>query len=225
MRRLRDDRKLTWGRRWDHWSPGEDARLLELVRQGAQPTEIARRLEHEFGVPRTRVAVQRRGNSLGVSLAPATLSLTALEHLFSADGGTILRRWVADGYLRALPRTTHQGARWHFRESDVEALVRAHPWLYDWRRMQPGHRLRSIAEVVDRSDPWLTLEEAAEQTRLSVKQLRARVAQEVLPYQRRWHGKAPHGTIVVRATDLARLDRVDATADLRPARARHPGPA
>jgi hypothetical protein len=86
--------------------------------------------------------------------------------------------------------------------ADVEAFIRAHPWLYDWKRMDPTSRLRSLAEVIHKADPWLTLAEAAEQSALSVKQLRRIVAQDVLPHERRWHGCGPWGQIVVRAADL-----------------------
>lgn len=203
MRRVRQAQSARWGRRWDTWSPAEERWLADLAAQGWGSAQLARQLAREFGVPRTPGAVHRRASTLGLSLASRALTLADLERLFGVDGGTILRRWIADGYLRAQPRHGRGRApHWRFLETDVEAFVRAHPWLYDWRRMQPGQCLRSIAEVVHRSDPWLTLAEVAARTKLSIKQLRVKVVREEIPHERRWHGKAPHGSIVVRAADL-----------------------
>ena len=113
---------------------------------------------------------------------------------------------TATGALRALPRSGRGRApHWRFRETDVEAFIRAHPWLYDWKRMDPAHRLRSLAEVIHKTDPWLTLAEAREQSALSMKQLRRLIARDVLPHERRWHGCGPWGQLVVRAADVDEL--------------------
>ncbi len=204
MRRLRAEAGSRWGRRWDAWLREEEHRLRELAPILDVP-QLAARLSEEFGGRRTPAAVRRRASSLSVPLGVRHLALAEVERLFAVDGGTVLRRWVADGYLRPLPQASRgRVARWRFRETDVEAFIRAHPWLYDWRKMRKG-RLRSIAEVVDRADPWLTLDEAAARSGLTVKQLRLRVARDALPHERRWHGRAPWGQIVVRAVDLGRL--------------------
>jgi hypothetical protein len=164
-------------------------------------------LASEFGVPRSAEAVRHRAGKLGVRL-PRLLSLADLERLFGVDGGTVLRRWTANGALRVLPRSGRgRSPRWQFRETDVEAFIRAHPWIYDWRRMQARHRLRSLAEVVHKADPWLTLDEAAGRGNLSVKRLRRLIAHDEIPHERRWHGCGPWGQIVVRAADLDRFDR------------------
>ncbi len=204
MRRRRAEAGTRWGRRWDVWLADEDRRLRELAAV-FETVELAARLSQEFGGPRTPAAVRRRARLLGVSLGTRHLSLSDIETIFDVDGGTVLRRWVADGYLRVLPRRgAGRARRWEFRETDVQAFIRAHPWLYDWRKMRAGV-LRSLAEVVHRAEPWLSLEEAAARGGLSVKQLRRRVEREDLPHARRWHGRAPWGQIVIQAEDLERF--------------------
>jgi len=208
MRRARAAAGAEWGRRWDAWLLAEDLRLAELAPLLEVP-QLATELASEFGIPRTPQAVRHRAASLGVRVPIRWLSLADVERLFGVDGGTVLRRWMATGALRALPRSGRGRApHWRFRETDVEAFIRAHPWLYDWKRMDPTNRLRSLAEVIHKADPWLTLSEACEQSSLSVKQLRRMVAQDVLPYERRWHGCGPWGQIVIRAADLDVLARV-----------------
>jgi hypothetical protein len=202
MRRVRAAAGPRWGRRWDAWLPEEERRLAELGPWLELP-QLAAELSREFGIARTPAAVRHKAGVLGLRLPRRLLSLADLERLFGVDGGTILRRWTADGALRVLPRGGSGGtAHWQFRETDVEAFIRAHPWLYDWSRMRP-HRLRSLAEVVHKTDPWLTLDCAATRSGRTVKQLRRLVAGDLLPHERRWHGGGPWGQIVVRAADLA----------------------
>ncbi|MCA1646790.1 MAG: hypothetical protein LC797_15480 [Chloroflexi bacterium] len=136
------------------------------------------------------------------------MTLADVERLFGVDGGTVLGRWMASGALRALPRSDRGRApHRRFRETDVQAFIRAHPWLYDWRRMRAANRFRSLAEVIHKADPWLTLAEAELQSALSIKQLRRLIARDGLPHERRWHGCGPWGQIVVRAADLDALAR------------------
>jgi hypothetical protein len=71
--------------------------------------------------------------------------------------------------------------------------------------MQFPNRFRSLAEVIHKADPWLTLSAAEVQSTLSIKQLRRLIARDVLPYERRWHGCGPWGQIVIRAADLDKL--------------------
>lgn len=217
MRRARAAAGSRWGRRWDAWLPGEDRRLAELAPL-LDRQQLAARLASEFGVRRTPEAIRRRARLVGAHLAQRPLALADVERLFGVAGGTVLRRWVGGGALRALPRTGRGRAPHRlFRETDVEAFIRAHPWLYDWTRMRPGHRLRSLAEVVHRSDPWLNLEQASAWSGLTVKQLRRLVATGELPHERRWQGCGPWGQLVVRAADL------DELADASPRRAAYAG--
>jgi hypothetical protein len=202
MRRARARAGAEWGRRWDAWLLAEDRRLAQLAPLLEVP-QLAAELANEFGIPRTPQAVRRRAASLGVRVPLRWMSLADIERLFGVDGGTVLRRWMASGALRVLPRSGRGRApNWRFRETDVEAFIRAHPWLYDWRRMQAAHRFRSLAEVIHKADPWLTLGEAKLQSSLSIKQLRRLIARDMLPHERRWHGCGPWGQIVVRAADL-----------------------
>lgn len=206
MRRARAAAGDRWTKRWDTWLPGEDRRLAELAPL-LELEQVARELASEFGVQRTREAVRHRASRLGIQLQKRYLSLADLEGLFGIDGGTVIGRWVTSGALRALPHHSRgRAARWRFRATDVEAFLRAFPWLYDWRRMQRSHRLRSLAEVIDRADPWLTLPQVAARTGLTLKQVRRLLARDVLPYERRWHGGGPWGTLVVRAADLDTLN-------------------
>ena len=202
MRRARAQAGADWGRRWDAWLLAEDRRLAQLAPLLEVPQLVAE-LASEFGIPRTPQAVRHRAALLGVRLAARWLSLTDIERLFGVDGGTVLRRWMASGALRALPRSGRGRApHWRFRETDVEAFIRAHPWLYNWRRMHAPSRFRSLAEVIYKTDPWLTLGEAEQQCALSIKQLRRLIERDVLPHERRWHACGPWGQIVVRAADL-----------------------
>src|SRR5207248_6585190 len=183
MRRLRAQAGANWGRRWDAWLPAEDRRLAQLAPL-LEVTQLAAELASEFGIPRTPEAVRRRAASLRAPVATRWMTLADIERLFSVDGGTVLRRWMASGALRALPRIGQGRApHWRFRETDVEAFIRAHPWLYDWQRMQAATRLRSLAQVIHKADPWLMLSEAALQSSLSIKQLRRLVARDVLPHE------------------------------------------
>ena len=138
MARARAAAGPAWGRRWDAWLPAEERRLVELAPWLEVP-QLAAELAREFGVERSPAAIRHRANALGVRLPKRLLSLADLERLFGVDGGTILRRWTADGALRVQPRAPSRpngGTPWQFRETDVEAFIRAHPWRYDWTRMQ-----------------------------------------------------------------------------------------
>jgi hypothetical protein len=210
MRRARANAGAEWGRRWDAWLLAEDRRLAQLAPLLEVP-QLAAELASEFGIPRTPQAVRHRAATLGVRVPIRWMSLADIERLFGIDGGTVLRRWVASGALRALPRSGRGRApHWRFRETDVEAFIRAHPWLYDWKRMQMASRFRSLAEVIHKVDPWLILAEAELQSSLSIKQLRRLIAQDVLPHERRWHGCGPWGQIVVRAADLDLIGQASA---------------
>src|ERR1700687_2465456 len=140
MRKARAQAGARWGRRWDAWLLAEDRRLAELAVLLEVP-QLAAELASEFGIPRTPQAVRHRAARLGVRVPTRWLRLAGIERLFGVDGETVLRRWLASGALRALPRSGRGRApHWRFRETDVEAFIRAHPWLYGWKRMHVGKR-------------------------------------------------------------------------------------
>lgn len=139
------------------WNRHQEARLRRLV--GTLPMDqIAARLNAEFGTLRTAASVRTRAAELGVSIKLRTLGLMDLQAVLPVNWAT-LRRWVDEGLLCA-ERRGHRGSPWRFREADVEAFVRAHPDLVDWRRVKAG-RWRALARAAAMRSAWLGTTEVA----------------------------------------------------------------
>lgn len=150
---------LPWRVRGDHWTPEQEAVLCDLV--GTVPREYLHAAWMErTGIPRTFHALTVRCKRLGISMWARGWSMRAAERLFRVDHRAIVRNWVDTGELNAT-RWDGRGPNsgWWFNESDIEHFIRTYPWRYDWTKMQGGHRLTTVAELVNRADPWRTYEE------------------------------------------------------------------
>lgn len=206
------------GRHPEAWTPDQDARLRQLA--GTRPVaEIAAALSEEF-LPRTTVSVRIRATRLGLSLFAQGLSMTSLEVLFGVDHRVIRRRWVAPGLLagrRWSGRGGHPG--WWFEEAEVERFVREAPWVYEVGRMQKGHRLTQLAQLLARSDPWLSLAEAEQALHYAPGCLGRWLRRGLVPHKRR-PGAGGLGAIVIRRNDLP---AIRATIDAETARCRTEG--
>lgn len=150
------------GTRGDHWTPEQDAILRDLA--GTVPREQLHAAWMErTGLPRTHEALVVRCQRIGASMWVHGWSLRSVERLFGTDHRMIIRNWVQTGELpgsRWRGRGPNEG--WWFNESDIERFIREYPWRYDWTRMQRDHRLATIAELVNRADPWRSYAELVE---------------------------------------------------------------
>lgn len=77
------------------------------------------------------------------------------------DSKTIVS-WVDVGWLKARRSVVRQGPfkAWLFRDKNIEAFLRAMPWLFSPGKM-PRHYFRSIIQEEYDRDPWYTCQEAA----------------------------------------------------------------
>lgn len=196
------DNVRPWQRRRDRWSAEEIERLRGLAGTLGRE-EIAAQLSREFGTERTGRAVRTLAHTLGISLALRNAwTARDVAALFGVEPPTVTDRWIAQGLLSATQ--ARRGGHWRIRERDLEHFVRRCGWEYDWQRMQPG-RLRQLAEVVNRSDPWLPLGDAAHALGYSrVSLIRFRRAGLVEGRVRRGQGHGGLGYVIRRA-DLPRV--------------------
>ncbi len=139
------------------WTPPEDRVLRDLAGQ-QDAGQIAERINARYLTQRTRHSVRNRAGVLGVSLVlVGLLSQKDLCQIFPVHNRRV-ERWSVTGLLRAERRGTgRHGSAWWYRPTDVEAFVRAHPHLFDWRRVQAG-RWRDLVRSVAIRDPWLSVE-------------------------------------------------------------------
>lgn len=182
---------------WDAWTREHEARLRALVGTVELP-EIARRLTAEFAVPRTPDAVRVRCTRLGLSTWAQAYSQADLTRLFGVGHRTITQYWVDGGHLEGR-RWPGRGSApgWWFEVAAVERFVRACGWLYDWRRMPPGHPLTRLAEVAHQRDPWCRYQDLARYVGLSTAALDRWRARGLIPHRRR-PSHCLGGQIVVR---------------------------
>ena len=185
----------------DAWSRDE-YELLERLAGTMEIERIAERISEQSRIPRTANAVKVKIQRRGLSRWVRGMSLMEIERLFGLDHRPIIKHWVTPGLLVGR-RWSGRGpnAGWWFEPSDVEAFIRRYPWAYDWKQMQPRHRLTSLAEMVNRADPWLTYEELGHFVGLSSSNLDKWRRRGLIPFQRRPKG-GPDGYIMVRARDL-----------------------
>lgn len=145
----------------DHWTTAHDRRLRALI--GTAPLgEIAAQLSAAFpGTPRTETAVRIRCKRLGLSVVVDHYTATQVGRLFGVDPKTVVHSWIPRGWLEGRQLVPGlAGSAWSITAAQVEAFIREYRHCYDWRAMLPG-RWRSLAEIVWRADPLLTVEEAA----------------------------------------------------------------
>lgn len=203
------------------WSPAEERRLRDLAGT-VQVRQIARILTDEFGVPRTKAAVNTRAKLLGVSLWWDGYSQNQVAALFGVTFTTV-GRWRTDGLLRCEAWEVGRGPRgqWRVAEQDLIAFISSHTWAYGVEPMQPGP-LRSRAELAHRRDPWLTCERAAQLMGVSRELLSYYCKRGMVPHRRRVAG-CGLPKIVVRAADIPGLRdelRAHALSNIRAAVAR-----
>lgn len=147
-------------RRRHEWSDAETALLRSMVGR-ADPAAIADALNRRFGTERSVNGVCVRARRLGISYARHDgLGMADMVRIFPIHNRGITDL-VDGGFLRAERRGTGRpGSDWLFLPADVEACLRAHPYLFDWRRVAAG-RWRDFVRAVALKDPYLTVREAA----------------------------------------------------------------
>jgi excisionase family DNA binding protein len=81
--------------------------------------------------------------------------------LFGVDEH-LVRRWIAEGWLPAA-KGFRMGPHklWRVQPEDLERFIRRYPQHYDRTRIEKGTYWRNLADEVWRTDPWLTVPEAA----------------------------------------------------------------
>lgn len=141
------------------WSAAEDAVLRRdtgRLTMAELTTAVA-----AVGMERTEVAVRLRAKRLGLSSAIYSgLTARQVGALFGVDPKTVTHAWVARGWLSGIRSSDLAGASWVFRAEHLERFIRGYGYAFDWRLMRGG-RWRSLAETLDRADPWLTAQQAA----------------------------------------------------------------
>jgi hypothetical protein len=149
--------------RYVRWSE-EEVAILRRDAGRFTSWQIAQRIATETGRTRTEFAIQLKAKTLGLCLWSEVLSLSDVCRIMGglAEGGTpraLYRHLILTGLL---PVRRNPGPLSHIRiePKDFESFLRTYPWAYDWRRM-PAGRWRTVAELTNRVDPWLTTNEAA----------------------------------------------------------------
>lgn len=183
------------------WSAAEEA----LLRQQAGHHTIAELTAAvaALGMQRTEVAVKIRLTRLGLpSGVYSGLTARQVGALFGIDAKTITHGWVARGWLNGVRTCGLAGAPWIFRDEHLERFIRAHGHAFDWRLMRGG-RWRSLAETLDRSDPWLTAENAARALRVKPSTFLTHCSRGWVRAERRFaKSGSPAGRFVVRRSWL-----------------------
>lgn len=195
--------------RWDVWTHEEDEALRALAGT-ADPSDIAAAIAQRTssGYVRTETAIVVRIKRLGLSRWRIGLTLRDVERLFGVDHRLIVHGWVEPGYLTGGLRWQARGPYdgWLWQESDIETFLRAYPWLFDAGRMAPG-RMRQLAEMTQRREPWITRQQLATTLGLSNTNLDKWFKRGVIPHRRRYVGGGWQR--VVRAADVPAIaDRI-----------------
>jgi hypothetical protein len=141
------------------WST-EETNLIRAMAGRHSVEEIAREIAVRFRTPRSVGATQRQANKIGVSMVRGDgIAMAALCAVLAIDPVRI-RREVAAGRLRAERQgNSHRGSLWLFLPGDIEAWLRAHPYMVDWRRVRQG-RWRNLARAGAVGAPHLSVTEA-----------------------------------------------------------------
>lgn len=189
-------------RHWRDWTPQQDAMLRELAGRET-PARVAELLSGRFLIERTEIAVRTRAKRLHVSLMMEGESARSLGAIFGVSTKRITHSWVRRGWLSGRQQAPMANSVWLFSDADIEAFIRRYPNIYDWRRMRPG-RWRSLAEVVWRVDPLLTIAEAACCLGISENTLWSHCSKGWLPHLRRFEkgGATRNGRILIRRSAL-----------------------
>lgn len=184
---------------WNAWDP-EESDVIRRYAGRLDVASIAAKASAVSGVPRTESAIKNRAGHMGLSIVVPDLSMRDVAALFGTRQPSILRWWVAPGYLRG-----HQDRySWHFTRAAMEAFIRGFPWAYAVESMTPGHPLTSLAQVVNGRDPWMTAGQLGRLVGVVPATIREYVARLGLPSERRF-GVAGHGEMVVQSRHLGAL--------------------
>lgn len=198
-----------WCRRW---TVAHERRLRALV--GEQPlAQIAAQLTAEFGIPRTETAVIVRCKRLSLSPTLVHHNARAVGALFGVYSKTVSETWIGRGWLQGTQQHPGQaGSSWIITDAALEAFIRDYPHVYDLHLMRPG-KWRSLAELVWRRDPLLTVEEAAPVVGLAPKTLARFLREGRLVGERRYRKPGPWaGQWLIRRSTLVAFrppDRAD----------------
>lgn len=166
------------------WSAAEDA-VLQRDAGRLTVAELAVAVA-AVGMQRTEVAVKIRVKRLGLSSGIYSgLTARQVGALFGIDAKTVTHAWVARGWLSGIRSSDLAGASWVFRDEHLDAFIRGYGYTFDWRLMRGG-RWRSLAETLDRSDPWLTAQQAAAALRIKPGTLLKHCARGWLRTERRF---------------------------------------
>lgn len=214
--RRRPERERGWSR--SAWEPPEERALRELA--GTMTAEeIAAELNRRFATRRGEGSVRKRAFHLGLSLRlEDRLTMLDMVRIFPAHGWTV-KAWVDRGLLVAAKRGEgRKGSEWRFTTADVEAFVRAHPYLFPWQWVEPG-RWQDLARACQLRDPWLSAKEAAALLGLHPNTVRGWFRQGAIPGAVRV-GDRRFGMVRIPSSALPALERLAVIGCLRNGRRR-----
>lgn len=190
------------------WSAGEDAMLRRLVGR-MPPAGITDALNGRFFTSRRAWSIRNRALDLGLSLRRTDgIRMADMVATFRIHNRRIVA-FVDAGVLRAAHRGSgRRGSDWVFTPADIEAWMRNHPWLIDWRRVAPG-RWRDLARAVSLRDPYLTVREAAARTGVRPGMVQKWIRQGRLPaISGSAHGLTRSAGFRIALRDLDRIDQL-----------------
>jgi excisionase family DNA binding protein len=154
-----------YGRRWTEEE-------VDYIREwwGLLPdVEIARHLGRS--VDSCEHASGRKGH---MTRRMAFYTAADVARLFGVDWHRVAG-WIHAGHLKArksLVMSRHPF--WRVEDEDIQAFMRSHSCLYDWRKVQ-GHAFwRNLARAAGERDPWLTAMQAAQYLKVSADTIRRR---------------------------------------------------
>lgn len=175
------------------WQREEDTILKQLIGIVGYD-EIARQCSAASGINRSHVAAARRARTLGLDTLRKVWTRRDLHFVFGVSTETV-GWWHKAGYLEL----SEYGQKWCASDAAIQRFIRDYSWLFDVDRMVRG-AFRSLAEVVQRRDPWWTTARLASELHLSNGGVQSAVESGALTVRRR--GGAHGGNIVVRAADI-----------------------
>jgi predicted DNA-binding transcriptional regulator AlpA len=179
------------------WTPEEDAAVVASAGH-ITPAEIAQQ------IGRSKSAVHKRAQLLGVYLTTLDWSACRVATLFGCSEGVVARRWLDTGMLKATKTPPRKSARYgvyRIKTEAIEQFIRDCPWAYDPLKMKPEtHTLALLAKRIHRRDPWLTSSEVAARLGMSNSSIWGWYSKGLIPTRQRWVGSA--GTYVVAEADM-----------------------
>lgn len=178
------------------------------------------------GAPqRTAKAIECRLRTLGLPSSSWGWTSEALRRMFGVTP-SVAYRWLSTGILKGTRSGLggyNKGTPWVVSDEDLDVFLRQERWRYDWRKITDP-RIRSRAEVYDRVDPWITVQEAATMLGISKRQLyddpwRSRFAHHRRDVKTKMAGSTPR--VYLRSEILAYLRKPDARSEENTRRQAH----